>query len=55
MAYDLSPRLFLENGPATQAFATADRLSPTGSHSRAWVALNRERRLAAVEQALKAA
>ena len=49
MAYGLSPRLFIENGPALNA---ADALAR--SSSRAWQSFDRERRIALVETALKA-
>ncbi|MFC7537543.1 hypothetical protein ACFQPG_09205 [Sphingomonas sp. GCM10030256] len=52
MAYGLSPRLFVENGPVNQATAAVYRRSPVGSTSRSWLALSRERRLTAVEAAL---
>jgi len=53
MAYGLNPRLFIENGPAIQA---ADELARSSSHAfRAWRSVDRERRLALVESALKPA
>ncbi len=53
MAYGLNPRLFIENGPAIQA---ADALArSSGKAFRAWRSVDRERRLALVESALKRA
>jgi hypothetical protein len=48
MTYDLSAHLFIENGPASQAL----RVRASRSTARSWRALNSDRRLAAVEQAL---
>lgn len=45
MAYGLSPRLFVENGPAIHAAAVRSRSS-------AWRSLDPERRLALVSRAL---
>ena len=53
MAYGLNPQLFVENGPAITA---AHGQSPRSSTVyRAWRGLDRERRLAIVERALKPA
>jgi hypothetical protein len=53
MAYGLNPELFIENGPAVTA---ADGQSPRSSTIyRAWRNLDRERRFAIVERALKPA
>jgi hypothetical protein len=53
MTYDLSPRLFVEDGPAVHAQSLA------GAHNlsrfRAWRKLDAETRLAAVTKALKPA
>ena len=51
MAYGLSTRAFIEDGPAEQV-ARADALRST---ARAWHALDEARRLALVEGALKPA
>jgi hypothetical protein len=51
MAYGLSTRAFIEDGPAEQ-LARADALRST---ARAWHALDGARRLALVERALKPA
>ena len=48
MAYGLSPRLFIENGPAVRAANARAHTS-----SRAWLSFDRDRRLALVETALK--
>lgn len=48
MAYGLNRALFVENGPAIQAAAALARRSSI----RTWRSLDRDRRLAAVEQAL---
>lgn len=51
MAYGLNPRLFIENGPAIQA---ADALAHSSSKAfRAWQSIDRDRRFALVETALK--
>lgn len=51
MAYGLNPRLFIENGPANQA---ADALAHSSSNAyRAWQGIDRDRRFALVETALK--
>jgi hypothetical protein len=52
MAYGLNPRLFIENGPTLRA-AQAHALSSSDAY-RAWRGLDAERRLAVVEQALRA-
>ncbi len=53
MTYGLNPRLFIENGPALKA---AELRSPRSSTVyRAWRGLDRDRRFAAVERALKPA
>lgn len=54
MAYDLSPRLFVEHGPAIEAAAAATRRSPVGATSRNWLALSRDKRLTVIERALRA-
>ena len=50
MAYGLSPRLFVENGPAVTAAKVHARSSSDAF--RAWSGLDPERRLALVERAL---
>lgn len=51
MAYALSNRLFIENGPAIHAAGVRARSS--ASAFRAWRALDAEHRLALVDQALR--
>ena len=53
MAYGLSPRLFVENGPAVTAAESQPPRSSTVY--RAWGDLSQECRLAVVERALKPA
>ena len=53
MAYGLNPQLFIENGPAVTA---AEGQPPRSSTLyRGWRDLDRERRFAVVERALKPA
>lgn len=54
MSYELSPRLFLENGPALAAEAARKR-SSAANFNRVWLNLPADRRLTVVESALKAA
>ena len=49
MTYDLSTRLFVEDGPAVSAAAVR-----SSAHYRYWRRLDRDRRLALIERALKA-
>jgi hypothetical protein len=51
MAYGLSTRAFIENGP----FEQVARLDATRSTARSWRALNEACRLALVDQAVRAA
>jgi hypothetical protein len=51
MAYGLSTRAFIENGPAEQVA----KLDSIRSTARSWRALSESCRLAAIEQALRAA
>jgi hypothetical protein len=51
MAYGLSTRLFVENGPANQAA----QLQTSRSTARSWRALDASHRIALVEQALNPA
>ena len=51
MTYGLSPRLFIENGPAIRAAEVHSRSSSDAF--RAWVGLDANRRLALIEQALR--
>ena len=51
MAYGLSTRLFVENGPANHAA----QLQASRSTARSWRALDASHRIALVEQALKPA
>ena len=52
MAYDLNPRLFLENGAAVQAAKARSTCSDV--EVGVWKTLNRGRRLALIERALRA-
>lgn len=52
MAYGVSPRLYLENGPAVQV-ARAQSRSSAANHQTVWDALTREQRMAAVERQLR--
>ena len=51
MTYGLSPRLFIEDGPAAQAL----KVQSGHSTARLWRALNPDGRLAAIDRALKPA
>ena len=51
MAYGLSTRAFIENGPVEQVA----KLDAMRSTARSWRALNEARRLALIEQAVRAA
>ena len=51
MTYGLSPRAFIEDGPAAQAI----RVQASHSTARLWRALDEQRRLEAVERALQPA
>jgi hypothetical protein len=51
MTYGLSPRAFVEDGPAVQAM----KVQAAHSTARSWHALNPERRIALVDRALKPA
>lgn len=48
MTYGLSPRAFIEDGPAVQAM----KARSAHSTARSWHALNAERRIALVDRAL---
>lgn len=52
MTYRLSPKLFVEDGPAVQAANVA--AARPSSRFLAWRKLDSQRRLAAIERALKA-
>ena len=52
MTYGLDPQLFIEDGPAIHAASAA--AARTSARFRHWKALDEERRLNAVDQALKA-
>jgi hypothetical protein len=52
MAYGLSSRAFTENGPTTEQIAKLDSIDST---ARSWRTLSETCRLAAIEQALRAA
>ncbi len=51
MAYGVSPRLYVENGPAIEAAKAQVRSSAT-SYQRIWDALDAKQRLALVERQL---
>jgi len=51
MTYGLSPRAFIENGPAVKAL----EVSAANTTARSWRALTAECRLAEIERALHAA
>ncbi|WP_028969253.1 hypothetical protein [Sphingomonas sp. URHD0057] len=51
MTYGLSPRVFIEDGPAEQVM----KLQSTRSTARSWRSLDADGRLAAIERALKPA
>ena len=51
MTYGLSPRVFIEDGPAEQVM----KVQSTRSTARSWRALDAESRFAAIEQALRPA
>ena len=51
MTYGLSPRVFVEDGPAEQVMKVAS----TRSTARSWRALDADGRFAAIERALKPA
>ena len=55
MTYDLSPSLFLENGPAVQAAAASKANRSAHDFARLWRTSDRERRLALVDDQLRAA
>jgi hypothetical protein len=55
MTYDLSPSLFLENGPAVQAAAARSANRSAHDFARAWRTYDRDHRLALVESQLRAA
>ena len=48
MTYGLSPRVFIEDGPAAQAMEVQSKRST----ARSWRALDSDARLAAIERAL---
>ena len=55
MTYELSPTLFLENGPAIRAAAAAKANRKAHDYARLWRSYDREHRLALVETQLRAA
>ncbi len=55
MTYDLSPALFLENGPAVQAAAVRKANRSAHDYARLWRTYDREHRLALIETQLRAA
>jgi hypothetical protein len=55
MTYDLSPSLFLENGPAVQAAASLKANRPAHDYARLWRTYDRDHRLALVNDQLRAA
>lgn len=54
MSYGLSPRLFIENGPAVEA-AKAQQRSSASAHNMVWRELRPADRLALIDGLLKAA
>lgn len=54
MAYGLSTRLFLENGPAAEAAKVPERSSAT-AHAVLWQKLKRDERLSLIDGELKKA
>ena len=55
MTYDLSPALFLENGPTVQAAAARSANRSAHDYARLWRTYDREHRLALIENQLRAA
>ena len=55
MTYELSPALFLENGPAVQAAAARKDNRSAHDFARAWRSYDRDHRLALIESQLRAA
>ncbi len=55
MTYELSPTLFLENGPAVLAAANRSATRSAHNYARLWRMYDREHRLALVEDQLRAA
>ena len=54
MAYGVSPRLYLENGPAIEAAKAQARSSAT-SYQSIWEALDAKQRMAIIERQLRTA
>ena len=55
MTYELSPALFLENGPAVHAAAVRSATRSAHDYARLWRSYDREHRLALVDSQLRAA
>ena len=55
MTYDLSPSLFLENGPAVQAAAARKANQSAHDYARLWRTYDRDHRLALIDDQLRAA
>ena len=55
MTYELSPSLFLENGPAVQAAATRKANRSAHDYARLWRTYDGEHRLALIDSQLRAA
>jgi hypothetical protein len=55
MTYELSPALFLENGPAVQAAAVRKANRSAHDYARLWRSYDGEHRLALIESQLRAA
>ena len=55
MTYDLSPTLFLEDGPTVHAAAARKANRSAHDYARLWRTYDREHRLALVENQLRAA
>ena len=54
MAYGVSPRLYLENGPAIEA-AKAQARSSAASYQSMWEALEAKQRMAVIDRQLRTA
>lgn len=55
MSFPLNPAAFVENGPVLTAAASAQRRSSAASYGRLWKSLDAHRRLALVEELIRAA
>ena len=55
MTYELSPTLFLENGPTVKAAATRSANRSAHDYARLWRTYDRDHRLALIDDQLRAA